>query len=76
MNLLLSLKAKRNILLLKSNFKKGDFRLAIKGKANSINKDKIQNFDFDFDLNVDNLLHDKYIMIENGRKNKFIIIAE
>lgn len=52
---------------------KGDVRRAIKGNAISINKQKIQ--DFDFTLTAENLLVNKYILAENGKKNKFLIIA-
>ena len=53
---------------------KGDARRAIKGNAISVNKDKISNFDTQ--LNAEALLHGKYIMVENGKKNKFMLIAE
>jgi tyrosyl-tRNA synthetase len=53
---------------------KSDARRAIKGNAISINKDKVS--DFDHLINNDALLHDKYLMVENGRKNKFMIIFE
>lgn len=50
---------------------KSDARRAIKGNAISVNKDKINNFETT--INVNALLFDKYIFIENGRKNKFIL---
>lgn len=53
---------------------KGDVRRAIKGNAISVNKDKISSHEVD--INHDALLHGKYIMIENGKKNKFMVIAE
>jgi tyrosyl-tRNA synthetase len=51
---------------------KGDVRRAIKNNAISINKVKIQAHNF----TVDNqhLLQEKYCMIENGKKNKYILI--
>ncbi len=52
---------------------KSEARRAIKGNAISLNKIKIN--DFDFIVNKDWLLHDKYLMIENGKKNKFIVEA-
>lgn len=52
---------------------KGEARKAIQGNAVSVNKDKISSIDHK--LNTDTLLHDKYILLENGRKNKFIIIG-
>ena len=53
---------------------KGDARRAIKGNAISVNKDKISNHETS--INADSLIHGKYMMVENGRKNKFMIIAE
>ena len=53
---------------------KGDARRAIKGNAISINKDKINQHDTT--INHEALLHGKYIMVENGKKNKFMVIAE
>ncbi|NRA52212.1 MAG: tyrosine--tRNA ligase [Phaeodactylibacter sp.] len=50
---------------------KGDARRAIKGNAISVNKDKIT--DHDAVITQDALLHGKYLMIENGKKNKFIL---
>lgn len=52
----------------------GDARRAIKGNAISINKDKINSFEHI--VNKDILLFNKYLLIENGRKNKFIVIVE
>ena len=53
---------------------KGDVRRAIKNNAISVNKDKIT--DHEATVNHEALLHGKYIMVENGRKNKFMLIAE
>ncbi len=53
---------------------KGDARRAIKGNAISVNKDKINSHEAT--VNQEALLHGKYIMVENGKKNKFMIIAE
>ncbi len=50
---------------------KGDVRRAIQGNAISINKDKIT--DHSATINHEVLLHGKYMMIENGKKNKFIL---
>lgn len=52
----------------------GDARRAIKGNAIAVNKDKISTFDHM--VQPDALLFEKYLLIENGRKNKFIVIAE
>lgn len=50
---------------------KSEARRTLKGNALSINKVKITDFDFVIDNN--SLLQDQYIMVENGKKNKFII---
>ena len=53
---------------------KSDARRAIKGNAISINKDKVTSHESS--INHEALLHGKYIMVENGKKNKYLIIAE
>lgn len=53
---------------------KSNARKAIKNNAVSVNKEKISNHDHI--LNTHNLIHDKYMMIENGKKNKYLIVAE
>ena len=53
---------------------KSDARRAIKGNALSVNKDKVS--DFELNINAETLLFNKYLLIENGRKNKFMIIFE
>lgn len=53
---------------------KGDARRAIKGGAVSVNKDKIGSHETVVAAN--NLLHGKYIMVENGKKNKFMVEIE
>jgi len=53
---------------------KGDARRAIKGNAIAVNKDKISNHETN--INADSLIHGKYMMVENGKKNKFMLIAE
>ena len=50
---------------------KGDARRALKGNAVSINKVKIS--DPEFIINEEHLLQDKYILVDNGKKNKFIL---
>ena len=50
---------------------KGDARRALKGNAVSINKVKIS--DPEFIINEEHLLRDKYILVDNGKKNKFIL---
>ncbi len=56
--------------LLPSN---GEARRAIKGNAISINKEKIT--DHNYTVNADHLLCNKFIMVENGKKNKFMIVV-
>ncbi|MEL6923918.1 MAG: tyrosine--tRNA ligase, partial [Bacteroidota bacterium] len=53
---------------------KGDARRAIKGNAIAVNKDKVTNHEAS--INQELLLHGKYIMVENGKKNKYMVIAE
>ena len=53
---------------------KGDARRAIQGNAISINKEKINNHEASLSPEV--LLHGRYIMVENGKKNKFMVVAE
>ncbi len=50
---------------------KGDARRAIKGNAISINKEKVANHEVV--VNSEQLLHGQYIMVENGKKNKFML---
>lgn len=52
---------------------KGDARRAIKGQAVSVNKEKIT--DHEAVVGADALLHGKYVMVENGKKNKFMIVT-
>ncbi|MDX1666220.1 MAG: tyrosine--tRNA ligase [Saprospiraceae bacterium] len=52
---------------------KGEARRAIKGNAISVNKEKIKTHEAT--VKRDQLLHDRYLMVENGKKNKFILIA-
>jgi len=52
---------------------KGDARRAIKANALAVNKEKIKNHDAVIDPSY--LLGDRFIMIENGKKNKYILEA-
>ena len=52
---------------------KGEMRRAVKGNALSINKSKIS--DPDITISSTDLIHGKYIMVENGKKNKFLLQA-
>jgi tyrosyl-tRNA synthetase len=51
-----------------------DARRAIKGNALAINKQKVASHDVI--VKADELLYGKYIMIDNGKKHKFMLIAE
>lgn len=53
---------------------KGDARRAIKGNAISVNKDKVN--DHETVINHEALLQGKYLMVENGKKNKYMLVAE
>lgn len=53
---------------------KGEVRRAIKGNAISINKEKVTSHDAI--INHEILLHGQFFMIENGKKNKYMVIAE
>ncbi len=50
---------------------KGDARRALKGNAVSVNKVKIS--DPEFTVNAQHLLQNEYILVDNGKKNKFIL---
>lgn len=52
----------------------GDARRAIKGNAISVNKAKITSHEAT--ISPEELLHGKYLMVENGKRNKYILIAE
>lgn len=52
---------------------KGDVRRAIQGNAISVNKEKIARHDHRLDHTA--LLHGRYLMVENGKKNKFMVEA-
>ncbi len=50
---------------------KSDARRAIQGNSISVNKEKIS--DLDLSITPEHLLQGKYIMLEKGKKNKFMI---
>jgi len=50
---------------------KSEARRAIQSNAISVNKEKIS--DLEAQVNRELLLHGKYLMVENGKKNKYII---
>jgi tyrosyl-tRNA synthetase len=51
---------------------KGETKRAIKNNAISVNKIKVSSDDLI--VNADHLIKEKYVMIENGKKNKYILI--
>jgi tyrosyl-tRNA synthetase len=53
---------------------KGEARRALQGNSISINREKI--ISMDIKITSSDLIHGKYIMVENGKKNKIIIVAE
>ena len=53
---------------------KGEARRTIQGGGLSINKEKVQSPD-DM-VNIDSLLNNRYILVQKGKKNYFVIIAE
>lgn len=53
---------------------KSELRNAIKGNALMVNKDKVASHELL--LNHEALLHGKYLMVENGKKNKYMLVAE
>ncbi|MCB0661991.1 MAG: tyrosine--tRNA ligase [Saprospiraceae bacterium] len=52
---------------------KSEARRAIQGNAVSVNKEKVNQLDEA--ITAANLLHGRFIMVENGKKNKFLIEA-
>lgn len=53
---------------------KSEARRAIKGNAISINKVKVA--DVEASINKGQLLHETYLLLENGKKRKYLIIVE
>ncbi len=53
---------------------KSEARRAIKGQAVSVNKDKVT--DPELVVNHESLLHGRYLMLENGKKNKFMVVVD
>ncbi|MCB0651144.1 MAG: tyrosine--tRNA ligase [Saprospiraceae bacterium] len=49
----------------------GDARRAIQGNAISVNKEKITNHEEE--VPASQLLHGRFLMVENGKKNKFLV---
>lgn len=53
---------------------KSEIRRAIQNNALSINKNKI--LQHELVIHSDNWIHNKYLLIENGRKNKYMLVME
>ena len=53
---------------------KSEYRKLVKGGGVSINKEKVT--DAELNLTADDLLDGKYLLIQRGKKNYFLIIAE
>jgi tyrosyl-tRNA synthetase len=53
---------------------KGDARRAIQNNAIAVNKDKVTSHEET--VNHEDLLHGKYMMVENGKKNKYMLVAQ
>jgi len=53
---------------------KGEARRTIKGGGLGLNKEKITSEDQV--VNTSDLLNDKYLLVQKGKKNYFLIIAE
>ena len=53
---------------------KSEARRAIQNNAISINKEKITSVEAT--LAPSQLLHDKFVLLENGKKRKYLVIAE
>ncbi len=52
---------------------KGELRRLIKGNAISINKEKLQSVEAEIDASY--LIADKYLLVQKGKKNYFLIVA-
>ncbi|MCT4643766.1 MAG: tyrosine--tRNA ligase, partial [Carboxylicivirga sp.] len=53
---------------------KGELRRTIKGGGMSINKEKVT--DAELMVNASALLNDKYLLVQKGKKNYFLVIAQ
>lgn len=53
---------------------KGELRRLVQGGGISMNKEKIENSDVV--VNSDNLIADKYLLVQKGKKNYFLIICK
>ena len=53
---------------------KGEMRKLVQGGGVSLNKEKLTAFDQQ--INADDLLDDKYLLVQKGKKNYFLLIAK
>jgi tyrosyl-tRNA synthetase len=53
---------------------KGNARKIIQGGGVSVNRKKVDAIDFKIDSSL--LLHDKYILVQKGKKNYYLVISE
>ena len=53
---------------------KGEMRKLVQGGGVSVNKEKLAAFDQV--INTANLLNDKYILVQKGKKNYYLIIVK
>ncbi|MCU4163950.1 tyrosine--tRNA ligase [Carboxylicivirga caseinilyticus] len=53
---------------------KGELRRTIKGGGVSINKEKVSDAEINADASM--LLNDKYLLVQKGKKNYYLVIAE
>ena len=53
---------------------KGEMRKLVQGGGVSVNKEKLAAFDQV--ISVENLLNDKYILVQKGKKNYYLIIVK
>ncbi|MDR0836068.1 MAG: tyrosine--tRNA ligase [Tannerella sp.] len=53
---------------------KGEMRKLVQGGGISLNKEKLA--EYDVVINVDSLLNDKYLLVQKGKKNYFLLIAK
>lgn len=53
---------------------KSELRRAVQGNSISVNKEKINSHEHRTDVSA--LLHGRFLLVENGKKNKFVVEAE
>lgn len=53
---------------------KGEMRKLVQGGGVSLNKEKLEAFDRE--VTVSDLLNDKYLLVQRGKKNYYLLIAK